>query len=211
MEGVVQYRFAYTLCAGEGKDMSIKTKSRFPRVSRIMSCGSNPETPKKIYTASKSVSLSCCRLCKSVGDISHWRNLYSKGNSQLLATAEDLYGKTLPRRDVLPHLVCRPCERRLTNFRKFKITVSESQASFEVKVKRCLEESPSAPHTIKSLKARKDANMAGNVPVSRTRRGLCFASTQSPQVSPILFRCLFSFPLLYVVHYFQCQFSNNRM
>ena len=141
--------------------MSIKTKSRFPRVSRIMSCGSNPETPKKIYTASKSVSLSCCRLCKSVGDISHWRNLYSKDNSQLLATAKDLYGKALPRSDVLPHLVCRPCGRRLTNFGKFKITVSE------VKVKRCLEESPSVPHTIKSLKARKDANMAGNVPVSQ--------------------------------------------
>ena len=139
--------------------MSINTKSRFPRVSRILSCGSNPETPTKIYSASKSVSLSCCRLCKSVGDISHWRNLYSKGNSQLLATAEDLYEKALPRSNVLPHLVCRPCERRLTNFRKFKITVSESQASFEVKVKRCLEESPSAPHTIKSLKARKDANI----------------------------------------------------
>ena len=149
MEGVVQYRFAYTLCAGEGKDMSIKTKSRFPRVS------SNLETPTKIYSASKSVSLSCCRLCKSVGDISHWRNLYRKGNSQLLPTAEDLYGKALPRSNVLPHLVCRPCERRLTNFRKFKITVSESQASFEVKVKRCLEESPSASHTIKSLKARR--------------------------------------------------------
>ena len=136
MEGVVQYRFAYTLCVGEGKDISIKTKSRFPRVSRIMSCGSNPETPKKIYTARKSVSLSCCRLCKSVGDISHWRNLYSKGSSQLLATAADLYGKALPRSNVLPHLVCRPCERKLTNFKKFKITVSESQASFEVKVER---------------------------------------------------------------------------
>ena len=148
MEGVVHYRFAYTLCAGEGKDMSIKTKSRFPRVSRIMSCGSNPETPTKIYSASKSVSLSCCRLCKSVGDISHWRNLYRKGNSQLLATAEDLYGKALPRSNVLPHLVCRPCERRLTNFRKFKITVSENQASFEVNVKRCLEESPSAAECV---------------------------------------------------------------
>ena len=119
------------------------------------SCGSNPEIPTKIHSASKSVSLSCGRLCKSVGDISHWRNLYSKGKSQLLATAEDLYGKALPRSNVLPLLVCRPCERRLTNFRKFKITVSESQASFEVKVKRCLEESPSAPHTFKSLKARR--------------------------------------------------------
>ena len=95
MEGVVQYQFAHTLSAGEGKDMSIKTKSRLLRVSRIMSCGSHPETPKKIYTASKSVSLSCCRLCKSVGDISHWRNLYSKGNSQLLATAKDLYRKVM--------------------------------------------------------------------------------------------------------------------
>ena len=120
MEGVVQYRFAYTLCAGEGKDMSIKTKAQFPCLSRMMSCGSNPETPKKIYTASKSVSLNCCRLCKLVGDISHWRNLYSKGNSKLLASAGDLYGKALPQSNVLPHLVCRPCERKRTNFNKIQ-------------------------------------------------------------------------------------------
>ena len=120
MEGVVQYQFAYTLCAGEGKDMSIKTKAQFLCLSRMMSCGSNPETPKKIDTASKSVSLSCCRLCKLVGDISHWRNLYRKGNSQLLASAEDLYGKALPQSNVLPHLVCRPCERKRTNFKKIQ-------------------------------------------------------------------------------------------
>ena len=161
----------YSLCWGrEGYVNQIK-QSRDFRVFRG-SC------PKKLYTASKSVSLSCWRLCKSVGDISHWQNLCNKGNPQLLATAEYLYGKALPRSEVLPRLVCRPCERRLTNFRNFKTT--ESQASFEVIVKRCLEESPSAPHTIKSLKARKDANMAGNVPGSRSRRGLCFASTPSP-------------------------------
>ena len=196
---------------GKGKICQSKQSREYPRVSRIMSCGCHPETPKKIYKARKSVSLSCCRLCKSVGDISHWRNLYSKGNPQLLATAEDLYGKALPRSDVLSHLVCRPCERRLTNFKNFKTTISESQASFEVKVKRCFEESPSAPHTIKSLKARKDANMVGNVPGSRSRRGLYFPSTQSPhtQVSPRHFRCLFTFPLLYFVDYFQCLFNNN--
>ena len=75
---------------------------------------------QKIDTASKSVSLSCCRLCKLVGDISHWRNLYSKDNSQLLASAEDLYGKALPQSNVLPHLVCRPCERKRTNFKKIQ-------------------------------------------------------------------------------------------
>lgn len=68
------------------------------------------ETPKKVYKAIEAVSLSCSRLCKSVGDNSHWRNLNSKGNRQLLAIAKDFFNNALPRSDVLSRLVSRPCE-----------------------------------------------------------------------------------------------------
>lgn len=153
-----------------------------------MSSGNDPETPKKVYKSSETVNSSCCRLCKAIGDSRHCRNLFSKGNRQLLATAEELYGKALPCDELLPYLLCRPCERRLNNFQVFKTTIAESQASFELKVKRCIEESPSAPHTLKSLKST-ESNMSGNVPgESRSRRGLNFTSTPSTgtQVSPRL-------------------------
>ena len=58
-----------------------------------------------IHKASESVNVSCYRLCKSVGDTSHSRNLYSKGNRLLLVVAEELYGDALPRGEFLPHLL----------------------------------------------------------------------------------------------------------
>ena len=93
------------------------------------------ETPKKVYKASQYVDVSCCRLCKSVGGTSHWQNLYGKGNQRLLAVAKELYGNALPQSEFLPHLLCRPCERRLNNFRVFKSMLSESQRSFELNCK----------------------------------------------------------------------------
>ena len=141
----------------------------------------HPETPKKVYKTNEAVTVSCCRLCKAVGDTSRWRNLYSKGNRQLLAIAEEVYGNALQRSEFLPHLLCRPCERRLNNFTVFKSTIFESQASFELKVKRCIEESPSAPHTIKSLKTREEVNVAGNVSGNRSRRRINLPSTTSTE------------------------------
>ena len=63
---------------------------------KVMSSG-HSETAREVYRASKSVNVSCYRLCKSVGDTSHWQNLYSKGNRLLLVVAEELYGDALPR------------------------------------------------------------------------------------------------------------------
>ena len=51
---------------------------------------SNDQTPKKVYASSSHVNLSCCRLCKSVGDnISHSKNLFAKNNRVLLASDSD--------------------------------------------------------------------------------------------------------------------------
>ena len=73
------------------------------------------------------------RLCKSVGDVSFPKNMYAKGNRALLAAAEDIYGRPLRQDNLLPHLLCRPCERRLRNFIAFKTVISESQRSHSLK------------------------------------------------------------------------------
>ena len=40
--------------------------------------------------------------------------------------------------EFLPRLLCRPRERRPNNFRVVRSTISESQVSFELKVKQCI-------------------------------------------------------------------------
>ena len=79
---------------------------------------------KKIYPVSSNTK-SCCRLCKAVSDSDHCRNLLGKGNGMLFVAAENIYGSSLQRGESLPHLLCRPCERRLRNFMAFKTLISE--------------------------------------------------------------------------------------
>ena len=105
-----------------------------------MSTWSIQQTPKKISKPSTTANISCCRLCKSVGDVSCSKNIYAKGNRALLAAAEDIYGRPLRQDKLLPQLLCRPCERRLKIFISFKTVISESQSSFET-MKRCSENS----------------------------------------------------------------------
>ena len=83
--------------------------------------------------ASSHVNLSCCRLCKSVGDISHSKNLFAKNNRMLLASVEELYGSSLSQNKLLLHLVCRPCERQVNNFKAFifKNMIMETQKFLE--------------------------------------------------------------------------------
>ena len=48
------------------------------------------KTPKKIYVASSNATFSS-RLCKSVGDFPHLKNLFGKANHALLLAAEVVY------------------------------------------------------------------------------------------------------------------------
>ena len=131
-----------------------------------MSSGSPPKTLKKIYKSVSSTFLNCCGLCKSFGDVSHWKNLFGKGNHALLAAVENIHGNPLLRIESLPHLLCRPCEKRLKNF-VFKSTIIETEKSFntEERIKRCIKVSPSTPRTLKSSKAQEER---------RSCRGLSF-------------------------------------
>ena len=73
------------------------------------------KTPKKLYVASSNAT-SSSRLCKSVRDFFHCKNLFGKSNHALLLPAEEVYGSPLWRSELFPHLRCRPCKRRLKNF-----------------------------------------------------------------------------------------------
>ena len=55
------------------------------------------KTPKKIYAASSNPT-SSCRVCKSVGDFAHCKNLFGKANCPLPVAEEEIYGSSLQRR-----------------------------------------------------------------------------------------------------------------
>ena len=133
-----------------------------------MSSGGQFHTPKKKYTSSANVNTSSCRLCGSVKDATHCKNLFAKANRALLAAAEDIFN-CLPCHELLPHLLCRSCERRLKNYVAFKNLIAQSQSSFEnsERMKRCIGDSPSAPRALKS--AKDDTGQA-----KLRRRGLSF-------------------------------------
>jgi hypothetical protein len=104
-------------------------------------------TPKKYQSIPglKAKVISRCRLCNSVGDPEHSKNLFRDSNRILLRNAETVYGDKLPQSSDLPHLICRPCERRLNTAIQFRRTISETQRLLrqDVRTKRCVELSPS--------------------------------------------------------------------
>ena len=106
-----------------------------------MSFPNQPETPKKFRHLP--TACSSCRLCGSVGDKSHSKNLFKSNNLDLLNLARSLSGKQLLLHENLPQLVCRACERRLGNFKAFRLKIQETQKTFEQFSKRCVEVSPS--------------------------------------------------------------------
>ena len=81
------------------------------------------------------MNVGCCRLCKSVGDT---RNLGEIFTAKPESTTSGRGRGAFIRRRTSTSLLCRPRERRPNNFRVVKSTISESQVSFELKVKRCI-------------------------------------------------------------------------
>ena len=73
-----------------------------------------------------------------------------------------------------------------STFRVVKSMISESQASFKLKVRRCIEELSSAPQWT----ARKESNVTGNVTRSHCRRRLNF--TLKPSTGTMVVRYCFT-------------------
>ena len=91
------------------------------------------KTPKKISAASRNAT-SSCRLCKSVGNSAHCKTFLGKANRTLLVGAGEIYGSSLQRRELLPHLLSRPCKRRHKTEQRLRL-ISDSERSLE-RVKR---------------------------------------------------------------------------
>lgn len=69
------------------------------------------KTTKKISAAS-SKATSSYRLCRFVGNSAHCDTCFGKANRTFLNGAEKIYGSSLQRRKLLPHLLSRPCKSR---------------------------------------------------------------------------------------------------
>ena len=111
----------------QGKRTCIYQVKNTVMVSGEMSSGKLPQTPKQIYESSGS---SCWRLRKSVGDTLSWKNLSGKGNRALLATAEIIYGSPLIEDKILPHLLCRPCEKLQSTDKRKSVFISTTQEMY---------------------------------------------------------------------------------
>ncbi len=144
------------------------------------------DTPKKIYSRSASTETSSsCRLCKAVVDRRHSKDLFSATNRAILTNAQNIYGRALTQDQALPHLICRPCERRLDNAIKFKKVIEETQKSLEsvTRSKRCIEISPSV--TQPSTSRVRASNIGGS-----SRRSLDFTKSFPSDVSTNLLSCM---------------------
>ena len=73
-------QFAYTKCIGNGKICPSEGQLAIRACFKGHVQWSSRTLKKSACKASESVNVSCSRLFKSVGDIRHWQNLYSKRN-----------------------------------------------------------------------------------------------------------------------------------
>ena len=151
----------------------------------------------KRYASSADINGSSCRLCGSVKVARHCKNLFAKANRALLAAAEDIFN-SLPCHELMPHLLCRSCERQLKNYVAFKTLIAQSQSSFEnsERMNRCIRESPSAP---RSLKSAKEVDMGQ---ANLRCRGLSFTASvkQSTEKELQVRKCYFRAEILSVKH-----------
>ena len=77
--------------------------------SAALSGDNSLQKPKKTYASS---AISCCRLCGSVKDVLHCKNLFKKATEELLALAEAVFGGTLQRHELRPQTGQIPCLER---------------------------------------------------------------------------------------------------
>ena len=85
------------------------------------------ETPKKFYKKKNRRPIfrviAIYRLCNSVADPKHSKNLYrrqSETNQTILRNAEIIFVGELRQESGFPHQICAPCERRLNNAIQFR-------------------------------------------------------------------------------------------
>ena len=139
------------------------------------------ETPKKLYRSPSSlIDSSACRVCRAVGDTSHRKNIFKHSNQVLLKTAKQICRHSIIYEANLPHMICRPCERRLNNTRDFQKVILETEQLFhqsQARFKRCIEVSLSISQPPRSHLSTSPARSARRSP----RISLSFDSCQEPR------------------------------
>ena len=137
------------------------------------------ETLKK-FCKSTGRNRSSCRLYKAVLDSNYCNNLYSSSIHSILKNAEEIYCNVLPQDENFPHLICRPCERRLGNAMQFKRIVVETQQLLvqACRTKCCVEISPSIIKPSRKVCAI-DGSSSGR------RRGLDFNEADTQALQPL--------------------------
>lgn len=150
--------------------------------SLVYAPGMQKRTPKKFYSTNQQIPSSSCRLCLKICDVTHVKKLFRPANANILKLAEDCLGDVLVRDENLPQNICKPCERRLLNYKAFKELILKSQDAVksQSRVKRCPEPSPS------SLPARKRVHQEA----SSTRRTLLFSSKENTVSLKTNFYCI---------------------
>ena len=146
----------------------------------------NKDTPKKFYSKRPSAERSsCCRLCKAVVDRRHSKDLFGCANRDILNNAQGLYGNVLRLDNSLPHLICRPCKRRLDNATKFKTLIEETQKSLEseFRSKRLVDTSPSVAQPSKTRSRVGATARNESSRLQSRRRSLQFTDTSPSDVS----------------------------
>ena len=148
-------------------------------------------TPKKFYPVLDGIDLSSCRLCGSIGDSKHCKNLFKPANAVILVEVEKVHGNVLLRDKGLPQLICRPCERKVNNASNLKKVIANTQQLLIQKTtrsKRCIDISPSAP--LPKVKTRRGKKL--------TKKALNFETdaASSSSISQVIFK-------------FQSQIYNN--
>ena len=78
------------------------------------------KTLKKISAVSSNAT-SSCRLCRSVGNSANCKTCFGKANRAFLVGPEEIYGSSFQRRELLPHLLSRPCKRRLETAQRLRL------------------------------------------------------------------------------------------
>ena len=112
------------LCEGSERSLSLRDDQMI--VIQIVNNLKNTCTAEYNFVLAIS---SCCGL--------HCSNVCHQENFSLLSTAKDTFsGPTSSRtRKILARLLCRSCDRRITNFKGFQLGIRQNQASFLIRFK----------------------------------------------------------------------------
>jgi hypothetical protein len=82
--------------------------------------------PKKFYKKSNRRAhiyraIAIYRLCNSVADLKHSKNLYWRQSETILRNTKIIFVGELRQESGFPHQICAPCERRLNNAIQFRM------------------------------------------------------------------------------------------